>query len=135
MTKNEGTILIADDRSPIREYVKGYLEAVFFDYKVEEYENGKALEERLKQEISNPGKVKLLITDNEMPPGRTGSELIRDYSVDLRFPVIMHYGGERSIGQEAVKNGAFDYLIKGLPNNFNQFVEVVGRALNSSSKH
>ena len=131
MENNKGTILIADDKQITREMLTGLLEAGSFNCLIEEYKSGNALEEKLKRELANSDNVRLLITDKDMPPGPTGSELIQMYAPLVKFPIILHYGGNRSIGEKAVKDGAFDYLIKSLY-GFNQFIELVGKALKNS---
>lgn len=122
------TILIADDDESVRGVVKYFLEAGFSEYTIEEFEDGKNLQNRLERELVSPTGVKLLITDNDMGEGPTGSEIIKKYADKPNIsPIILYYGGVDNIGESAVQNGAFGYLKK--PSKFAQFKLVVGEAL------
>ena len=127
--ENKGTILIADDEEGCREVIKNFFDSGFPGYSIEEFNDGNLLKNRLEKELQNPNDVKLLITDNQMP-GITGGELINEYARKIKFPVILHYSGSLYIGEEAVRNGAYDYLRK--PCAFDNFIKIVKRALDKN---
>ena len=104
------TILIADDEPTIRKLNSMVVEREFPDYNIELFEDGKQLNKRLSENLED---ICLVITDNEMPV-INGSEIIKKYASKLpEIPFILHYGGDESIGKEAISNGAYDYVIKG----------------------
>lgn len=120
-------ILLSDDEEAIRDLCKQLLNDKFTSYEVEVLPDGNSLAGRLEEDV---GDVALIFTDNSMPPGPTGSEIIKRYNKDSRFsriPFILCYGGDRNIGEEAVRNGAFDFIEK--PFNFQQLISVVQKAL------
>jgi len=126
MTDNKGTILVADDKDSPREVVEDFLEALFPGYNLESFKDGTSVQRKLESELINPSDVKLLITDNEMP-GIEGSEIARQYAKKVGFPIILVYGGLKNIGQEAVQDGAYGYLIK--PAKLSKFRTLVSSAL------
>ncbi|MEK6757851.1 MAG: response regulator [Nanoarchaeota archaeon] len=108
--KNKMTekILIADDD----ESVLTSMEWIFPKENTEFYRDGNSLDKRLEQ---GPEGISLVITDNNMQ-GPNGSMLIKKYAKQENFrniPFILHYGGDESIGEKAVEDGAFRYFIKG----------------------
>jgi DNA-binding NtrC family response regulator len=107
-------ILCADDEEYLRNLYKGVISHVFPNYELEIFGDGTSLAGRLERDVSNVG---LVLTDNDMP-GITGSEIIRKYARRPEFadkiPFILLYGkdSDGTLGKEAVKNGAFDYVLK-----------------------
>ena len=132
MTKeNKGIILVADDDPSLIKTTEMLIDMGFPGFKIEPFEDGTSLEERLNQDVSD---VRLVITDNTMP-GPNGSEIIKSYAGRLeQIPFILHYSPMEippgAIGEEAVRNGAFGYLIK--TGEIDPFLDLVGRALDSS---
>lgn len=132
---SKGNILIADDEKSIRDITKAYIERDFPDYDPEVFENGNQLENRIKK-ILVEGKTneRVIIADNNMSPGARGSKLIELYAEPLLakyiIPMILQYAGDESIGQKAIQNGAFDYLIK--PFTQDEFVKIVKYSLDFS---
>ena len=119
-------IIFADDDFFMRRVVEEILVGEFPQFQFEFFEDGTSLERKLNDGISN---VRLIVTDNSMP-GIHGSELIRLYSSKLKerkIPMILHYGGHEGIGQEAVRNGAFAYLLK--PMGIRLLPEIIVAAL------
>ncbi|HEA46308.1 MAG TPA: response regulator, partial [Candidatus Pacearchaeota archaeon] len=71
MTKeNKGIILVADDDPSLIKTTEMLIDMGFPGFKIEPFEDGTSLEERLNQDVSD---VRLVITDNTMP-GPNGSE-------------------------------------------------------------
>jgi DNA-binding NtrC family response regulator len=129
MTEVDGRnkIIIADDESSIRKIVGIMIGQSIPGFEIEFFEDGTSLENKLNDGIAN---VRLVITDNHMP-GVSGSELIRRYAPQLKerkIPMILYYGGEETIGREAVRNGAFAYLLK--PCDLSTFTRKITEALN-----
>jgi len=123
-------ILYAEDNDYMRNLIIEFLEK-FEDYNIESFLEGTSFKNRLEKDVSD---VALVITDNQMP-GYDGFSIIKDYSRKKKFekiPFILCYGGHESIGKEAKKRGAFDYIQK--PFTFSQFTEVLQKALNFSEK-
>lgn len=121
--RTKGIILYAEDNDSIRSACERMIRAILPDFVPQIFEDGTSLEERLKEDVSD---VRLVITDDTMP-GISGSDIIRGYAKKEGFeqiPFILVYGGEESIGEKAVKNGAFAYVIK--PTSF---LEEAKRAL------
>ena len=127
---NKGNILVADDVDDVRDLVVESLNLLFPGYEIEQFSNGNLIKRRLEQELETPGGVKLLVTDNDMKIGPTGSELIANYAKRVNFPIILNYGGIEEIGKEAIRNGAYGYLLK--PFIITSFGEIVGGALGKS---
>jgi len=100
-------ILIADDDKTVRKMMSMVLDEGFPNYGIESFEDGTSLNERLKQgSLEN---VCMVITDNQMP-GMSGLEVIEKHARKLKeqgIPMILHYAGDREIGVEAVRNGAY----------------------------
>ena len=118
------TILIADDESTIRKLNSMIVEREFPDYNIELFEDGKELDERLNQNLEE---VCLIVTDNQMP-GMYGLEIIEKYARKLKnIPFVLYYGGDEEIGKDAVKNGAYDYVMKG---NYDKLENILGKVLN-----
>ena len=122
-------IIVADDEKIMRRFVGVVIEQKFPEFEVEFFEDGSSLESRLNQGVEN---IRLVITDNTMP-GVKGSELIKKYATREEFRrihFILYYGGDESIGEQAIRNGAFRYLLK--PSPLTEFSEAVGQALRLS---
>ena len=119
-------IIVADDDKFMRRLTSQILGQEFPEFELEFLEDGNSLEAKLNEGIAS---VRLIVTDNEMP-GVHGSELIRRYAPKLKerkIPFVLLYGGDESIGQQAVKNGAFGYVLK--PHIVSPLVDLVNRAL------
>jgi DNA-binding NtrC family response regulator len=120
-------ILLSDDDEAIRTLYQQLLRDRFTDYGVEVLTDGDSLVGRLEKEVDN---VAVVITDNSMPPGPAGSEVIKRYARGSKFgkiPFILVYAGDITLGNEAIQNGAFDFIEK--PFNLQQFIGVVQKAL------
>ena len=119
-------ILIADDSKDQRDLHKDFLGEEFSKFELEFFEDGTSLEERLNGNVND---VKLVITDNNMPR-ITGIEIIKRYSTAPKFseiPFILYYDGNKEIGEEAMKNGAFGYILKA--GDLKDYFETIKRAL------
>ena len=128
---NMAKIFLADD-NPSNLQVAGRIFGNLFNtYDLEFFKSGEVLEGRLKKEITNSNKdIAVVVLDNQMPPGKSGLELIEEYKKEKKFqevPFILCYGGEESIGKKAVEKGAFAYLIK--PYTVQQFVDVLRKVI------
>ena len=127
--ENKGRILVADDEVLIRNIYRKFFGMKFPEFNMEEFSNGNSLDARLKEETFD---IRLILADNTMPPGFTGSEIIKKYA--LRFsqiPFILCYAGLDDIGRTAVENGAFSYLKK--PFELSVFADLVERAIDYSN--
>jgi len=125
-----GTILYAEDNSEIRKSYKEFFQRAFPDYNILVVKSGNALEKKLSKGIKD---VKVVITDNDIPPGPKGSKIIVNYSQKRGFeqiPFILHYMGDRSTGEFLVRkyNNVF-YRPK--PIDFRNFEKFIKRVLNS----
>lgn len=108
----KGKIIIADDEIIDRELYTTFFETYLPDFKVECFENGKQLKDRLEGKIDN---VMAILTDNTMPGEWSGIRIIKEYSNKPGFEKIIFsliYAGEKEIGEQAIKNGADSYHIK-----------------------
>jgi len=105
---NKPIIIIAEDNADSRLLYRRMIEGEFPNYVVEEVISGRELQSYLEKILKEGDEeVKLVITDNKMPPGPTGSELIRVYAGREEFPsMLLVYGGIDKIGREAIKDGA-----------------------------
>ena len=115
-------VFIADDTAGIPELYRCFLEGEFIvPVVIEIFKNGTSLEKRLGE---NPENLRLVLTDNQMP-GITGSEIISKYSRMPQFSnarFVLLTGDEYSVGEEAVRNGAYGYLIK--PFDFKDLIRI-----------
>lgn len=115
-------ILLADDDPDVRELVT--LAAEQRGHSIETVGNGAELLERLK---NGPGEFHVVVTDNDMPGGPPGKEILfRLLRHDLRFrdtPIILHSasteGGLREFSEElggifCRKRGAYECLFAAL---------------------
>jgi len=119
-------ILIADDDEENRELVNVFTKKLFPEYELELFEEGASLRKRLEGLVGKENNVKLVLTDNQMP-GYEGSELIKEYSRKINFPMILIYGGFNGIGKQAVENGAYGFLQK--PFGLDEFKKMAESAL------
>ncbi len=123
------TILYAEDNSEIRKSYKVFFQRAFPDHDVVIVESGSALEEKLSRGI---GDVKMVIADNDMPPGLKGSQIIAEYAQKRGFEqvsFILHYTGDKSTGEFLVRkyNNVF-YIQK--PTDFRHFEKFIRDLLN-----
>lgn len=98
------------------------------DCSYEVFSSGEALESRLK--AGNLEGVVLAVVDNQMFPGPTGVEIIRRYARNVQFPFILNYGGDNSIGEQAVADGAVGYFKK--PDSWSELAAKAKRILEPS---
>ena len=118
------TILYAEDNSEIRVPYKLFFQEAFLDYDIVVVESGSALEEKLSGGI---GDVKMIITDNDMPPGPKGSQIIAEYAQKKGFekiPFILYYSGDKSTGEFLARkyNNVF-YMLKSIDlQDFEKFI-------------
>lgn len=123
-------ILIAEDNGLLRDTLTDIFGMEFPEYVLEAFRDGNSLDERLKKDV---GDVRLVFTDNQMP-GVYGSEIIRRHARRLpEIPFILHYGGDKSIGESAVKDGAYAYIIKNI-DSIEATVDAVKTALEAKVK-
>lgn len=123
------TILYAENHDYSRNLFIEILKEEFSDYNIESFPDGIQLKNRLEEDVNN---IALVITDNDMP-GPHGFELIKNYakrkSLD-RVPFILLYGGDERIGKEAVKQGAFGYVLKLEGDPRDNLTKTIKKALN-----
>jgi len=124
------TILYAEDKSGIRESHKVFFQEAFSDYNIVIVKSGNALEKKLSKEIGN---VKVVIADNDMPPGLKGSQIIAKYAQKKGFeqiPFILYYAGDKSTGEFLARkyNNVF-YMPK--PTDFQHFEKFIRDILKS----
>ncbi len=114
------TILIVDDDKSIRYSLKRMMEGTFT---ILTAQNG---EEALSQMIEN--RPDLIIMDIKMP-GRNGIDVLKEIkSIDPKsLVIIMTAYGTTETAIEAMKYGAFDYILKPFP--IPKMKELVGKAL------
>ncbi len=119
-------ILAADDYQGIMEAYKIMFELGFPENPLETFNNGSSLVKRLDENLTD---LKVVLTDNQMP-GINGSEIIENYArnsqfKDVRF--ILATGDGIEMGQKALKDGAYGYLIK--PTSLEEFTKMINGAL------
>lgn len=110
-------ILLADDDEDVRLLLTDALEAL--GHIVVSVHNGKEL---LRQLGQGPGDFNVIVTDNDMPGGPSGVEVLAFLRRDTRFssvPIIVHTSSKHletrvvSLGgMFAEKEASFDALIK-----------------------
>jgi DNA-binding NtrC family response regulator len=123
-------ILYAEDDSLLREIFITGVVPNFPGMEVVPIESGRALEDVLSKGVED---LRLVVTDNTMPPGSTGLEIIEKYARAPGFekiPFVLYYGGEERIGESAISAGALAYLNK--PCSIDSIIGVVKHALESS---
>jgi len=100
-------IIIADDDSMIRDFYNDIIKDTFDSMvEVETVDCGEKLVEKVKQ-----GGYRLIITDNNMPPGMNGLEAILEIrKFNKEIPICMISGD--GIEQRAKEIGASHYLPK-----------------------
>jgi DNA-binding NtrC family response regulator len=124
--QSKGTILIADDEEVNRNFYHTVIGNTFPDYETETFVEGDSLKGRLERSVE---RISLVFTDNEMP-GTSGGRIIKEYSRRAGFekiPFILCYGGPAEIGEEAVRDGAFGYLLK--PTSISDILGMINKAL------
>ena len=94
------SVLFADDSEILREYIKIILNEEIPGYNIETFESGEKLLSRLAKSIKD---VKLVIVDNNMPPGISGINIIKNYEYKNKIPFIL-YTSDKDIWEEAVKH-------------------------------
>lgn len=102
-----GSILIVDDDKSVRYFLKKFLEDKGYKPVLEAETGEKALE------ILQTQGIKLVFLDVRLP-GMSGVEVLRkikELKKDIGVIMITAYLDEKA-GQDAMKEGAFDYLIK-----------------------
>ena len=117
-------IIIAEDEETLRTVGGLILEKAIPGVQIIKLDCGNALEQLLQLATERKKYIAdLIFTDNSMPPGLTGSELIEKYALRPGCPpIILHYGGDPEIGRRALKNGAVYSLSK--PANIRDIREV-----------
>jgi nitrogen regulation protein NR(I) len=102
------TILIVDDDKSIRYSLKRMMEG---KYSILTAQNGEEALERVKESFPD-----LILMDIKMP-GRSGIDVLREIKlIDPKSPVIiMTAYGTTETAIEAMKYGAFDYILKPFP--------------------
>ena len=122
--ENKGTIIIADDDGMILSMYNRFFGNAFPDFSVEPFPDGTSLVARLDKGIIIPTVV---VTDNEMP-GIQGRKIVEKYASQV--PIILAYGGDKEIGEEAMTNGAYGFVKK--PFEWNVFLDTIESALEAS---
>ena len=123
-------IIYADDEKYMREIYEEIHKRNFAGgYNLEFYESGKSVEERFEQLIANRNGCGVIILDNSMKPGLSGGELIKKYSSKLNSPMILVSGDCISVGEEAIKNGAYAFVEK--PFKLEYICNTIKKALDS----
>lgn len=126
-------ILLADDVEFLRKLYRDIVSSTFPNYEVELFQNGDSLAGRLERDVNN---IALILTDNNMPPGPTGSEIIRKYAKCPKFngtiPFILSYAGDEEIGKKAIEDGAFSFIQK--PFDISQLVDIIKKAFDKYKK-
>ena len=126
MARNK--ILYAEGNDWLRQAVTEFLK-IFEKYDIESFSDGTLLKSRLEKDVSN---VSLVIIDNQMPCCE-GSRIINSYARREGFvgvPFVLLYGGSEEIGEQAVKDGAFGYVLKSGINMVDDLIETTRKALN-----
>jgi len=125
MVQSRRTILFADDDEGVRNSFGRYLRKFFNDYNLEILHEGNSLEGRLTADVSD---VALVVLDHNMPPGKTGGEIVKQYARRLKdIPFILYYAGGVEIGEEARQDGAFAHVSK--LEETKTLLEIMGDAL------
>ncbi len=112
-------ILYADDDNTLSRLYRSFHEKNYPEYKLVIHEDGNSLKNSLEELAEN---VVLVLTDNNMPETKGlnvidgfGLKIIEKFAKDPRYShikFILSYGGDKIIGEEAMKNGAFAYILK-----------------------
>lgn len=111
MRMEQKKILYAEDNRELRESILAWFERRLPEANLEVFETGDSLDKRLQQ---GPNGIDLVLTDNNMP-GSNGGRIIKKYAREKGYeqiPFILYYGDSPEIGEQAVREGAFAYLIK-----------------------
>jgi len=108
MEENKGCVLLVDDEEPIRESLGELLEACGFEiFLADCYKAAVGVIEEKKDFLE------AVLSDLKMP-GESGLEILKYINEkDLNIPFLFLTGfGTLETCQEAVKQGAFDYILK-----------------------
>ncbi len=107
-------VIIADDDASIRKMGTFLIESAIPGAEVIQLDCGNALEQLL-QIATMQGKdvADIVITDNDMLPGKTGLELVGEYAGKEGCPPMILYSGNGNIEQEAMDAGATHFILKG----------------------
>ena len=116
------SVLFADDSEILREYIKIILNEEIPGYNIETFESGEKLLSRLAKSIKD---VKLVIVDNNMPPGISGINIIKNYEYKNKIPFIL-YTSDKDIWEEAVKHNVL-YVKKS--SNEEELLTIIKEAL------
>lgn len=121
MIKDTPRILVVDDEASIRDVISEFLQGSGFE--VEAVSDGVAALERLRESLFD-----VALIDLEMPrmKGLELLERIRGKSGSM-IPIMMTGYGTVETAIEALRNGAFDYLLK--PFKLEEIVVLIRRAL------
>lgn len=105
--KKDDMILIVDDDKTVRDFLQKYLNQKGFAHVISVGSGEEAI-----KKIETEG-IKLVFLDVKMP-GLTGIEVLRQIKkIKKDVGVIMITGyPEEEVTQEAIKEGAYDYIIK-----------------------
>jgi len=122
-----GIIIYADDKEYLRDFYRGIHKRMFEGYKPEFYKSGEDVIKRLEELAVNGNGRGVIILDNDMKPGLSGGELIKEYSPRLDIPMILVSGDDKSVGEEAIKNGAYAFIEK--PFKIEYFCDTIKKAL------
>ncbi len=109
--ENKKKILYAEDHDATRNCFMRDFPEIFQEFEIEPHKDGISLDKRLGGDVFD---VAVVVTDHNMP-GITGGALIKKYATKDKFkkiPFILAYGGNESIGRDALFNGAFTYMLK-----------------------
>ncbi|MBF0477943.1 MAG: response regulator [Candidatus Omnitrophica bacterium] len=103
----KGYVLLVDDEDPIRESLEELLTACGF-----KVYNGNCVDNAIKV-LEKQDDIEAIVSDLKMP-GKTGIDLLHYLNENNRqIPVIFLTGyGTLETCQEAVREGAFDYILK-----------------------
>ena len=104
---NEGCVLLVDDEEVVRESLGGFLKGRGFEILLaDSVRNAKKVLEQGKE-------IEAIICDMKMP-GESGLDVLRYLSEKkLRIPLLFLTGhGTLDTCQQAVRDGAFDYILK-----------------------
>ncbi len=124
-------ILIVDDKPFIIEFIKDALDTYNINMEVEcAYSCDEAME-KFKQHLSKEAPVSLVLLDYVGIEGSGKNTLKEMIRLNPNLPVIAMTGyGNREIRQDALNDGAFDFLEK--PISLNELIKSVQRALKLS---
>ena len=110
-TRNEGCVLLVDDEQAIRESLGELLESCGFKVlSADGYANAVKI-------IDSNDEIEVIVSDLKMP-GKSGHEILKylnSKNKDIPLIFLTGYATLESC-QEAVRDGAFDYILKPIDN-------------------